>query len=834
VSTFERLEVDPADPAPMGADAVSDVMDVLDKLDGVPDELGNGSGMTDDEPDTVLDEPGEADVTSQAPPARTEAPSGADGDDPDEPDTVPDAASAAMPTEFDAAPGGQPPAEAEGRLNALSHALTDALSDSLADPAPSTAPATPDAAADAAAARRDLTLRRRALRRLPAPVRRFGLLVLGRPIRMPNQSGQPARRGPGFRPRYADYLFARELAGNPDLQPQSLHPEHAEHAEPRADAPASPAPAEALGTPGSEPPATSLRRIHLPNLGIRLSDDEVESIHRHGIVRLQTVKITDWETPPADVAFVTVVNDKYAPGVEALVLSLLKQYPDFASDVIVFHDETLSGFSIDRLRGLYAGFRFERRTTSTYDVGQLADAPNHKRVGLLGYLSLEALRLTGYRRVVVIDADTIVLNDISRLWRGDKVYAVADHGALPFGIVAEATGRPVVNSGMISLPGAHLGEEKYQRALAMLPELAKPVDPLIDRFADQKFWNVFLASLDVEFLPVNYNTNKNLVDKFFTDFLGDVAVLHLTGAKPWFEFTDQDLVTEEDRQQLARAQRRSPRTFSLWRYNYDSAIGVARVRRFRADCAERLEALRGAGDGRPAVLIGNGPSLKRTDLSQFEGFQTFVFNWFVHHEDYDTVRPDHLVLASHMFFGGWHTTRPAFPDGYLEALTKHEHRPQIWTSHYFKHLIDSTPELEGYDVNYFMLERPFKQSTVKTGNVGLDLLAPLTDANTGVLTAGVPIAVHLGARNVVLVGCDSDYSSTNGSYFYEAGLHTSRTTDESHLVSTWTPDGAGQYSYRRVAEELASRGVTLMDATVDGKLAVLERIALEDVRGLLT
>jgi hypothetical protein len=148
--------------------------------------------------------------------------------------------------------------------------------------------------------------------------------------------------------------------------------------------------------------------------------------------------------------------------------------------------------------------------------------------------------------------------------------------------------------------------------------------------------------------------------------------------------------------------------------------------------------------------------------------------------------------------------------------------------------VESTPELEDYDVGYFMLEKPFKQSTVKTGNVGLDLLAPLTDANTGVLTAGVPIAVHLGAKHLVLVGCDSDYSNANGSYFYDAGLHTSRTTDETHLVSTWTPDGAGQYSYRRVAEELAAQGVALMDATVDGKLAVLERIALEDVRDLLT
>jgi lipopolysaccharide biosynthesis glycosyltransferase len=761
-------------------DTTSDPLDVLDELEAAPATLDGVPAALD-----------AVSAVAAVTPVLDAVPTGLD----------------AVPAAPDAAPGSAPAAPAD---------------------APAALDATP--AAPARPSRPPLHPWRRALRRIPAPVRRFWLLVLGRPIRVPRppapRPARPVRRPAAPRPRYADYLFAQELATNPVLQPRP-------HDADPAGAPAQ-APGETTGTPGNEPAPPVLRRIPVPALGIRLSDAELESIRANGIVRLQTVKITDHEAPPADVAFVTVVNDKYAPGLEALVLSLQKQYPGFANDVIVFHDESLSDFTMARLRGIYAGFRFEARSTSTYDVGQLADAPNHKRVGLLGYLSLEALRLTGYRRVIVIDADTIVLNDISRLWRGDKVYVVADHGALPFGLIAEATGAPVLNSGMISLPGTELGEAAYERALRLLPEVANPVDPLIDRFADQKFWNVYLASLDVEFLPVNYNANKNLVDRFFTDFLGDVAVLHLTGPKPWYEFVDQDLVTEEDRRQLSRTLRRSPRTFSLWRYTYDSAIGVARVRRFRADCAEGLETLRGSRAGRPAVLIGNGPSLRRTDLSLFDGFETFVFNWFVHHEDFDVVRPDHLVLASHMFFGGWHTTRPAFPPGYLEALTRHEHRPRIWTSHYFKPLVDATPELDGYDVRYFLLERPFKQSTVKTGNVGLDLLAPLTDANTGVLTAGVPIAVHLGAERLVLVGCDSDYTSASGSYFYESGLHTSRTTEESHLVSTWTPDGMGQYSYRRVAEELAARGVALRDATVGGKLEVLERIALEDVRDLLS
>ena len=95
------------------------------------------------------------------------------------------------------------------------------------------------------------------------------------------------------------------------------------------------------------------------------------------------------------------------------------------------------------------------------------------------------------------------------------------------------------------------------------------------------------------------------------------------------------------------------------------------------------------------------------------------------------------------------------------------------------------------------------------------------------------VALHLGAQDLVLVGCDSNYASSGGSYFYPAEGHASATTDEAQLVRTWTPDGAGQHGYRRYAEELVARGVRLRDATVGGALTVLPRIELHDVRSLL-
>ena len=661
-------------------------------------------------------------------------------------------------------------------------------------------------------------VRRGLARRVPAPVRALVRGVAPRPARSGSMLAGSAGgwMAPLKKPKkapYDDHRLHHELATSPLFTAATTDLLRA---------------ADKAGASD-----VTTRTIELESLQVRLTLREAESIHAHGVVRLTAEKIKASDAPPPPgVAFVTVVNDKYAPGLEALVLSLIRQYPDFAADVVVFHDESLSPFSIGRLNSLYSHFRFLPRDTATYDVGQIGDSVNHRRVGLLGYLSLEAFTLDEYHRVIVIDADTIVVNDISRLWTGDRIQVVADHGVLPFGLTAGSLRRPVINSGMISLPASELGSKAHAHALSVLPKVLELVDPLLDNFADQKFWNLFLADRDVEFLPVNYNTNKNLIDRYQPDLLADVALLHMTGPKPWYEYCDQDLVTDDDRERLRKVKAASKQTFALWNHTHLSALTSVRRKQFDADCGPDLEALRGSA-ARPAVLIGNGPSLQRTDLSVFADYQKLTFNWFVHHEDFDKIAPDHLVLASHMFFGGWHTSRPTWPEGFLAALTQHQHRPRIWTSYYFKALIEQTPELADYQVSYFLFEKPLKAPLSRRGTVGMDLTAPLVDASTGVLTAGVPIAVHLGAQTLVLVGCDANYSSTAGSYFYADGKHTSRTTEATQLVGTWGAVGSGQYGYLRTAQDLAAEGRRLLDATVDGSLTVLDKVALVDVPDLV-
>lgn len=542
----------------------------------------------------------------------------------------------------------------------------------------------------------------------------------------------------------------------------------------------------------------------------------------------------DHSPPGPAVTFLTVCTDVYAPGLEALLLSLLAVYPDLESPFIVVHDGRLSALNRDRLRGIYPRVEFRQRDPERYAIVALGETNNHKRIGLLGYLNLEALYLEEPEYVVVLDSDLLILGDVSPLWTGSRARAALDVGQWPFAEASPVSGKPVFNSGVISLPRSLRVPAMRKYADEILSQIATWQDPSIAEFVDQKFWNIFLWTNDAEVLPQNFNVNKSLVERYFTEEWPSVKVLHITGAKPWFELT-KTLLPESSLPRAARSYRvarsQNRRTFTLWEQSYGEQILRSRLERFHAEEGARLDTLRGCASGRPTALIGNGPSINRTDLSAFDGYERVVFNWFPRLNHFDDLAPENLVIASHMLFGGWHHPDPKLPEEYLEMLASRRHKPRLWASYYFKPYLSSLPELEDYEKYYFLFEKPIKRFVHKTGHAQFDLKRPLADANTGVLTAGVPMALWFGSSTIVLAGCDSNYASSNESYFYPASQHASATTREESLVDTWRAGGAGQYGYAVTHRDLEQIGVQFLDATVDGALQ-MPKLSLNDARML--
>ncbi len=202
-------------------------------------------------------------------------------------------------------------------------------------------------------------------------------------------------------------------------------------------------------------------------------------------------------TPPTSVAFATVANDKFVPGLEALIASIIEVYPDFASRIYVFHDGSITQFSQIRLRELYAGTEF-RVPDMSWFAHVPGESENHRRIGMLGFMNIMATTLVDYERVIILDSDMLILEDISAFWLrdptnsrsetldDDSIIACHDVGARPFVARSPGTGQFIINSGIISLPKRYLGEKALQELKALTDITSGDFCDLLDRFADQR------------------------------------------------------------------------------------------------------------------------------------------------------------------------------------------------------------------------------------------------------------------------------------------------------------------------------------------------------------
>jgi lipopolysaccharide biosynthesis glycosyltransferase len=561
--------------------------------------------------------------------------------------------------------------------------------------------------------------------------------------------------------------------------------------------------------------------------GDRISSSQLELLGERVLPRISRRLLVP-RTPPASVAFLTVANNKFLPGIEALLLSLLDVYPDMTSDFHILHDGTLSSFVQRRLLDFYPRCRFMVPEMAWFE-NMPHQSDNHKRIGKLGYMNIYGLTMAEYSHVVLLDADLLITGDISTLWADDQFVACHDCGDRPYAAVSEFTGRPIFNSGVISIPVGSLSPGLFEEMRDVVLQCTTPVCRLLDRFADQKAWNLFFRDRQVRVAPVNYNCNV----KYLVNFLGGrtegISVVHFAGPKAWFhkDYLHESLV-EVPKSTATRYDH-------LWLETYRRLLYRARLTQFQRYVDERRRkqpVLPPVATQSTCVLIGNGPSIARTDLDALKTYERFAFNWFVLHDQFETIAPEHLVLGSHQFFGGWNCQTPAFPPNFLEELRARRHRPVIWTCFYFKNLIEEIGLDKEYEVNYILFEKPFKRFVDRVGRFEVDASAFQNDSRTGVISLAMPAAVMLGFKRILLVGCDSNYNQAqnSGNYFYSEERHTSLQTNAVSLTSTWEDGGRGHFVYRLAHEGLRDQGVELIDCTVGGRIRDVPKGLVEDFR----
>lgn len=255
--------------------------------------------------------------------------------------------------------------------------------------------------------------------------------------------------------------------------------------------------------------------------------------------------------------------------------------------------------------------------------------------------------------------------------------------------------------------------------------------------------------------------------------------------------------------------------------------GLKRVKRLydgRLDSHYRpkLEALMKAhSDRRRAFVIGNGPSLNRTDLSLLKDEVTFCTNGFFHKYAEIDWRPTYYMVEDHLVAEDNATE--------LNALTG---STKLFPA-YLAYCLD-----EGHDTVFFD-HRP--RPSYPDGFDFSDDISKRTYTGCTVTFTALQAAASMGFDEIFLVGVDSDYkipSSVQRSDEYGVAILDMDEDDPNHFNGSYFGRGKRWHdpqvdkmieAYKEAKRSCEAKGRAILNATVWGKLEVFSRIGFENV-----
>ena len=256
----------------------------------------------------------------------------------------------------------------------------------------------------------------------------------------------------------------------------------------------------------------------------------------------------------------------------------------------------------------------------------------------------------------------------------------------------------------------------------------------------------------------------------------------------------------------------------------DAIAGLARVRALYDHDLElvyrpRLRALRAARHDRRCFILGNGPSLARTDLSRLKGEVTFATNsFFLKLAEHDWS-PTYYVVEDHLVgedradelnrLGG---TTKLFPASLAYAL-----RPDENTVYFDHRPRPSYPD--GFDFSF--------------------------DADVSTFTGGtvtftcMQLAAFFGFQEIYLIGVDADYSIPRDAALSGNGrvkVIDMASDDPNHFHPDYFGKGKRWHepnvetmlaAYAEARRATEARGVSIVNATVGGRLEGFPRADYE-------
>ena len=224
-----------------------------------------------------------------------------------------------------------------------------------------------------------------------------------------------------------------------------------------------------------------------------------------------------------------------------------------------------------------------------------------------------------------------------------------------------------------------------------------------------------------------------------------------------------------------------------------------------------------AYSGRRCYLLGSGPSIADEDLSLLKNENTFATNWFSLHPNWPELNINFYCAYDARFV----TPRPN--PQWVESLN------QSTSAHFFPKNWADFPEFAGscfipyHDEIKIYRDRKFSFDPIRTG---------FYDGGSVILNFCLPLAMFMGFREIVLLGCEFDYGlsknkTVDSGYFYP---YQKQATPNDHTIEShkiWQQNSLTAFKVIQNAAE--KRSIVILNATRGGILDLFPRMRLQEI-----
>jgi lipopolysaccharide biosynthesis glycosyltransferase len=247
---------------------------------------------------------------------------------------------------------------------------------------------------------------------------------------------------------------------------------------------------------------------------------------------------------PNKYAVTTILNDSFAEYFYVFVTSFLEHNKWFNGDIIIMHNDDfsfLSNHNINKISKLYSNIVFRKIETTKdylYIINEFKNRVNpafHRFTASI--LTIETFNIFGYDKILYLDADTLVVNNIKELFLA-KSDIVVTNDTSDYIITNQIKLANDPNTNLKLNGGFLLVDKNFIEKSDHVMNIFSEFDKIPDiTFLDQSILNYYLKRYEVLFLNANYNLLKRCFNDSKKELLNkcakDIKIIHYVGEKPW-------------------------------------------------------------------------------------------------------------------------------------------------------------------------------------------------------------------------------------------------------------------------------------------------------------